>query len=147
MTAALLEVRDLRTWLDTSSQTVRAVDGISFSIARGETYALLGESGCGKSTTALSIARLLPPEKLAAAPSDEDRPWVVERRLDDRHDVERVVPGALLARLGVEQLDRGERERRERLVQREVRLQVDREPQRDAQPAATARARAAARGW
>jgi len=39
---------------------VRAVDGVSFSVGRGETFALLGESGCGKSMTALSISRLLP---------------------------------------------------------------------------------------
>jgi peptide/nickel transport system ATP-binding protein len=56
----LLEVRDLRVHLGSSSRPVRAVDGVSFSIARGETLALLGESGCGKSMTALSILRLLP---------------------------------------------------------------------------------------
>ncbi|MEO8165613.1 MAG: ABC transporter ATP-binding protein, partial [Betaproteobacteria bacterium] len=56
----LLEVDNLRTWLAGSEGVVRAVDGVSFSLARGETFALLGESGCGKSMTALSIARLLP---------------------------------------------------------------------------------------
>ena len=59
-TPALLEVENLRTWLSGSEGMVRAVDGVSFSVARGETFALLGESGCGKSMTALSIARLLP---------------------------------------------------------------------------------------
>ncbi len=59
-TATLLEVENLRTWLAGSEGVVRAVDGVSFSLARGETFALLGESGCGKSMTALSIARLLP---------------------------------------------------------------------------------------
>ena len=59
-TSALLEVENLRTWLSGSEGTVRAVDSVSFSVARGETFALLGESGCGKSMTALSIARLLP---------------------------------------------------------------------------------------
>ena len=60
MTAPLLAVRDLRTWIDTPAGIVRAVDGITLKIRRGETYALLGESGCGKSMTALSIMRLLP---------------------------------------------------------------------------------------
>jgi peptide/nickel transport system ATP-binding protein len=57
---SILEVRNLSTWLDTSKGTVRAVDGASFAIRRGETFALVGESGCGKSMTALSITRLLP---------------------------------------------------------------------------------------
>ncbi|HVY05682.1 MAG TPA: ABC transporter ATP-binding protein [Burkholderiales bacterium] len=58
--SAVLEVENLRTWLTGSEGLVRAVDGVSFSVARGQTFALLGESGCGKSMTALSIARLLP---------------------------------------------------------------------------------------
>ncbi|MBI3044580.1 MAG: ABC transporter ATP-binding protein [Betaproteobacteria bacterium] len=57
---SLLSVRDLRTWLDTGDALVRAVDGVSFDVRRGETFALVGESGCGKSMTALSIMRLLP---------------------------------------------------------------------------------------
>ena len=60
MASALLEVENLSTWLTANEGTVRAVDGLSFSIERGETFALLGESGCGKSMTALSITRLLP---------------------------------------------------------------------------------------
>ena len=59
-TSPILEVDNLRTWLSGSEGVVRAVDGVSFSVGRGETFALLGESGCGKSMTALSIARLLP---------------------------------------------------------------------------------------
>lgn len=60
MTDTLLQVRDLQTWFDTSRGTVRAVDGVSFDIKRGETFALLGESGCGKSITALSLMQLVP---------------------------------------------------------------------------------------
>lgn len=56
----LLEVADLRVALGPIERPVRPVDGIGFSIARGETFALLGESGCGKSMTALALVRLLP---------------------------------------------------------------------------------------
>jgi peptide/nickel transport system ATP-binding protein len=57
---AVLTVEDLRTVIHTGAAPVRAVDGVSFSIRSGETFALLGESGCGKSMTALSLLRLLP---------------------------------------------------------------------------------------
>ena len=56
----LLEVSQLHTWLASEDTVVRAVEGLSFSIEAGETFALLGESGSGKSITALSIMRLLP---------------------------------------------------------------------------------------
>ena len=64
----LLEVRDLRTYFHTDDGVVKAVDGVSFSIERGRTFALVGESGCGKSVTAFSILRLLaiPPAEIAS---------------------------------------------------------------------------------
>ena len=56
----VLEVKNLQTVFFTNSGLFRAVDDISFSIRRGETLAIVGESGCGKSVTALSIMRLVP---------------------------------------------------------------------------------------
>jgi peptide/nickel transport system ATP-binding protein len=57
---AVLHIENLRTALDTAAGSVRAVDGIDFELRKGECFALVGESGCGKSMTALSIMRLLP---------------------------------------------------------------------------------------
>jgi oligopeptide/dipeptide ABC transporter ATP-binding protein len=57
---ALLEIRDLRTSFFTREGEVRAVDGVSLSVEKGRTLCLVGESGCGKSVTALSVMRLLP---------------------------------------------------------------------------------------
>src|SRR5712691_1779757 len=63
----LLEVTNLQTHFPTRAGLVRAVDGISFYIDRGELLGLVGESGCGKSITALSIMRLVaPPGKIVA---------------------------------------------------------------------------------
>ncbi|HTV43872.1 MAG TPA: ABC transporter ATP-binding protein [Stellaceae bacterium] len=57
----ILELADLNTWFFGRDAVVRAVDGISFHVLPGETLAIVGESGCGKSVTALSILRLVPP--------------------------------------------------------------------------------------
>ncbi|MFL6839169.1 MAG: ABC transporter ATP-binding protein [Bradyrhizobium sp.] len=71
MTAAeaLLEVRDLAKYFTVTkgfprpvTTTVRAVDGVSFAVARGEAFGLVGESGCGKSTAARAVLRLVPPD-------------------------------------------------------------------------------------
>jgi peptide/nickel transport system ATP-binding protein len=62
----LLTVADLKTYFFTRNGTAKAVDGVSFAIARGETLAIVGESGCGKSMTALSLMRLVadPPGRI-----------------------------------------------------------------------------------
>ena len=62
MPEALLRIEDLRTHFFTLDGVTRAVDGVSLSIEAGETLGIVGESGCGKSVTALSIMRLLPPK-------------------------------------------------------------------------------------
>jgi len=56
----ILDVNDLKTYYDTLSGPVKAVDGISFQVKEGEALGLAGESGCGKTTVALSILRILP---------------------------------------------------------------------------------------
>ena len=84
----MLEVTDLRLGFAAGRQTLLAVDGISFAISRGETFALLGESGCGKSATAQGLMRLLPSagrivggavsldgQDLLALPEAEMRNW------------------------------------------------------------------------
>jgi peptide/nickel transport system ATP-binding protein len=65
---ALLEIDDLRTYFFTRDGIVRAVDGVSFAVLPGETLAIVGESGCGKSVTALSILRLIasPPGRVVS---------------------------------------------------------------------------------
>jgi peptide/nickel transport system ATP-binding protein len=56
----LLEVRGLKTHFKTDRGLFRAVDGISFAVPRGRTVGLVGESGCGKSVTSLSVMGLVP---------------------------------------------------------------------------------------
>ena len=85
---ALLEVTDLATHFFTREGVVRAVDGISFSLERGETLGIVGESGCGKSVTALSIMGLIPqpPAKIVSGSVVFDGTDLVklpEKRLED----------------------------------------------------------------
>ena len=72
---ALLEVENLQTHFRTSDGINRAVDGVSFGLAAGETLAIVGESGCGKSVTAMSLMRLIamPPGKIAGRITFEGR--------------------------------------------------------------------------
>jgi oligopeptide/dipeptide ABC transporter ATP-binding protein len=85
---ALLEVNDLRTHFFTREGVVRAVDGISFSVEKGKTLGIVGESGCGKSVTALSIMGLIPkpPAKIVSGEvlwEGRDLTKLSERRLED----------------------------------------------------------------
>ncbi len=65
LSETLLQIRDLRTNFYTRDGVVKAVDGVSFEVRRGEVLGLVGESGCGKSVTSLSILRLVaPPGKI-----------------------------------------------------------------------------------
>ncbi|MGE0846000.1 MAG: ABC transporter ATP-binding protein [Flavobacteriaceae bacterium] len=57
---ALLEVKDLEVTLETEGTTARVIEGVGFSVERGEVFGVVGESGCGKSMTALSLMRLFP---------------------------------------------------------------------------------------
>jgi peptide/nickel transport system ATP-binding protein len=80
---ALLEVENLQTHFRAPDGVNRAVDGVSFYVEEGETLAIVGESGCGKSVTAMSILRLIPepPGKIAGALRLEGRDLMA---LDDR---------------------------------------------------------------
>ncbi len=60
MSESVIQVKNLKTHFDTAAGLARAVDGVSFDIKEGSTFALVGESGCGKSVTALSIIQLVP---------------------------------------------------------------------------------------
>src|SRR6266550_6246254 len=66
--AALLEIRGLKTHFATDDGIVQAVDGVDITIRRGETLGVVGESGCGKTVTAMSVLKLnaMPPGRIAA---------------------------------------------------------------------------------
>jgi peptide/nickel transport system ATP-binding protein len=68
MVERLLEIRGLKTYFDTDDGTVRAVDGVDLFIDRGETLGVVGESGCGKTVTAMTVLKLvqMPPGRIAA---------------------------------------------------------------------------------
>ena len=59
----MLKITNLKTYFFTNAGVVKAIDGVDLDIAEGETLGLVGESGCGKSVTALSILRLVPSDR------------------------------------------------------------------------------------
>lgn len=64
MNKALVEFKDLKVYFHTDKGTVKSVDGVSFDINEGETVGIVGESGCGKSVTAMSLMKLIPTSKI-----------------------------------------------------------------------------------
>src|SRR5690242_6409518 len=67
MAERLLDIQGLKTYFDTDDGTVHAVDGVDLAIDRGETLGVVGESGCGKTVTAMSVLKLIamPPGRIA----------------------------------------------------------------------------------
>ncbi len=95
MSSPLLQVKNLRTYLNTGAEPVKAVEDVSFAIPQGETFCLVGESGSGKSISALSVIRLLP-DGIASHPSGEI--WFDDRDLLALPDADiRQVRGAQIA--------------------------------------------------
>jgi peptide/nickel transport system ATP-binding protein len=87
----LLEAKDLHVELDSESGLVHAVDGVRFAIAKGQTFALVGESGCGKSMTALALMRLLP---------ENGRITAGQTLLEGHHDLNALPESAMRAERG-----------------------------------------------
>ena len=83
--ASLLEVKDLRTYFYTYEGVVKAVDGVSYELEEGETLGLVGESGCGKSVSALSVMRLIPdpPGKIVAGEIQFENEDILKVDMDD----------------------------------------------------------------
>ena len=96
MSDALLEVKDLHTFFELEEGTLKAVNGVSFSINKNRTLGIVGESGCGKSVTAQSIMRITPPKNSSISGQillhrDEDVLDIV--KLDDDGDTMRDIRG------------------------------------------------------
>jgi len=89
MAEKLLTIENLKTYFTTDAGEARAVDGVSFTIDRGETLGLVGESGCGKSVTSLSVMRLIPdpPGRIAGGRILFRRKDIVQMSEDDVRDV------------------------------------------------------------
>jgi peptide/nickel transport system ATP-binding protein len=93
----VLKVEDLHTYFHTTLGTVRALNGVSYSVPRGKVLGIVGESGCGKSVTALSIMQLVPPPgkieqgKITFRAARMDDKWVditsLDRHSDEMHQI------------------------------------------------------------
>jgi oligopeptide/dipeptide ABC transporter ATP-binding protein len=89
MTENLLEVKNLKTYFFTRGGVVKAVDDVSFGIKPGKTLGVVGESGCGKSVTALSIMRLVasPPGKIVGGEINFEGENILEKNMDELTDL------------------------------------------------------------
>jgi len=89
MTENLLEVNNLKTYFFTRGGVVKAVDDVSFTIKPGETLGLVGESGCGKSVTALSVMRLVanPPGKIVGGEINFNGENILEKNQNEMTDL------------------------------------------------------------
>lgn len=85
----LLEVQELKTYFYTFDGIARAVDGVSFGLNKGETLGIVGESGCGKSVTALSVMRLIPepPGKIVHGQIRLDGNDILQLPMNDMRDI------------------------------------------------------------
>jgi oligopeptide/dipeptide ABC transporter ATP-binding protein len=89
MAENLLEVQNLKTYFFTRSGVVKAVDDVSFVIKQGQTLGIVGESGCGKSVTALSVMRLIanPPGKIVSGEINFNGENILEKNRDEMTDL------------------------------------------------------------
>jgi oligopeptide/dipeptide ABC transporter ATP-binding protein len=89
MAENLLEVQNLKTYFFTRSGVVKAVDDVSFVIKQGQTLGIVGESGCGKSVTALSVMRLIanPPGKIVSGEINFNGENILEKNMDEMTDL------------------------------------------------------------
>src|SRR5438093_4339323 len=89
MTTNLLEVNNLKTYFFTRSGVVKAVDDVSFTIKQSQTLGVVGESGCGKSVTALSVMRLIasPPGKIVGGEINYNGENILEKNQDEMTDL------------------------------------------------------------
>ena len=96
MSDVILEVRNLKKYFKTSRGPLHAVDDISFTLERGKTLGLVGESGCGKSTTGRSILRLIEPTSGEVIFNGVDVTKLSSRKVEDEEGYADHLPRSLL---------------------------------------------------
>ena len=90
MSEAILEVKDLRTYFYSEKNVIPAVDGVTFTVKKGEVLGIVGESGCGKSVTSMSILRLLPENQAVIQPGSSIRYKGTELTTMSRRDLRKI---------------------------------------------------------